>query len=1129
MIKKTLTFTLLILLLLGVVATVQAATVSPWRLSGSSNHGKTCAYLNHKYADPGTTWTEFKLEDGTLTSGDHDDGTLEVNITLAGSPGGSFDWTSNIGVDAIVVKDGRDGANFYVYDGRTAPTGTWRDIEETGDTGLKTPNNGRKNISHISFCYDAEAPQTGNIIIEKQVDDPPGWSIQSFEFNTDYGSNFSLNHGQTNDSGLLTAGTYSVSEIVPAGWNQTSAACDDGSDPSAIGLDAGETVTCVFHNEMIFGTIIVEKQTDPDGSTQSFEFSRNWGVNFFLSDDETNVSTGIVPFDGYSVSEIDVPAGWTLTSATCDDGSPPDHIDLNPGETVTCIFTNTQEQPGTIIVEKQTDPDGAPDSFSFGDDASGSIKDGEQIVVNDLVPGAYTSQETVPAGWELTSIVCDDDNSTVSLADRRANFQVEAGETVKCTFYNRLPLDYGDALDSYGTLLASNGARHAIVAGHSLGPIVDPEPDGQPSPLADGDDLNPPGAPDDEDGVTLAPFLTAGTPGTVIVDGGPSGGMLDAWIDFNGNGIFDDPAEHLFGGISILLGPGPNPPLAFPVPLTAVPGSTYARFRLSNTGGLAPTGFAPVGEVEDYLVEIEAPPQLGTITAHKFNDLNGDGSDSGEPGLNDWEMTLHKEYGCSDRDGYILDSGLTDSNGDKSFTDLPPGKYSVRETSKPDWVPTTPICQDVDLAANELEIVNFGNWQPPSGDITVHKFNDLNGDGLLDADEPGLSDWEMTLYWGPDCPEDVDKWPISTDSSGNASFLGLAQGDYSVKETPQAGWQQTTPICQNVTLAAGGSEIVYVGNYELGYIAAIKYRDVNGNGTPEYNAPDNEPRLNGWLMTIDDGQGNITTGTTGADGTGRVEFHDLPIGTYTVCETLQAGWINTEPGSDVCRTVQVRDGKKTVARFGNAEYGAIIVEKQTDPDDAPDSFTFGGDANGSIKDNEQIVVGNLTPGTYDSTETVPADWNLTAIVCDDSDSTGDINTATATFHIESGETVKCTFTNTEEPTAITLASFNIEANDGRAMVMWETGTEIDNAGFNIYRAASEAGPWVKINKLLIAAEGDPVAGASYSFVDKPGRGAFYYRLEDIDLSGVTTLHTAVMAQLGPTVRTPWFKPTLPDF
>jgi len=104
--------------------------------------------------------------------------------------------------------------------------------------------------------------------------------------------------------------------------------------------------------------------------------------------------------------------------------------------------------------------------------------------------------------------------------------------------------------------------------------------------------------------------LTPGDPAaTVTVDGGLSGGQLDAWIDFNGNGAFDHPSEHLWGGSSITL-PISAPPqtLTFSVPSGAAPGSTYARFRLSINGGLSPKALAPDGEVEDYTVEIEELP-----------------------------------------------------------------------------------------------------------------------------------------------------------------------------------------------------------------------------------------------------------------------------------------------------------------------------------------------------------------------------------------------------------------------------------------------------------------------------------------------------------------------------------------
>jgi hypothetical protein len=338
-----------------------------------------------------------------------------------------------------------------------------------------------------------------------------------------------------------------------------------------------------------------------DGAPDTFTFTGNAGGT--IPDDGQIVVSGLQP--GTYTSTETVPAGWNLTDIVCNDtnsigdvGTRTATFQLEAGETVICTFTNVQ-QPGTIIVEKQTDPDGAPDTFTFIGNATGTISDGQRIVVIDLPPGTYTSTETVPPGWNLTSIVCTDDNSSGDVGTRTATFRLKAGETVTCTFYNYLPLDYGDAPDSYGTLLASNGARHVVVPGHSLGPNIDAEPDGQPNALADGDDKdtmfpapgNVPYPPGDEDGVMLPSVLTPGATVTVTVDGGPSGGMLDTWIDFNGNGVFDHSTEHLWGGTSMPLLLAPNLTyLSFPVPAGATPGSTYARFRLSMAGGGLPGG-----------------------------------------------------------------------------------------------------------------------------------------------------------------------------------------------------------------------------------------------------------------------------------------------------------------------------------------------------------------------------------------------------------------------------------------------------------------------------------------------------------------------------------------------------------
>jgi hypothetical protein len=208
-----------------------------------------------------------------------------------------------------------------------------------------------------------------------------------------------------------------------------------------IHLDTGEHITCTFTNEHQIGNITIAKEAPGGGATQ-FHFGGDMGL-FGLTDGTTGTQYGI-PAGDYTVTEtMPLPSPWALTDVTCVGGDSDPYSDaygegvtihLETGEHITCTFTNTQV--GTIVVEKQTDPDGASDSFSFSGDAAGTISDGGQIVVGDLLPGTYTSQETEPFGWDLTSIVCDDTNS--SGVGNTATFQLDPGETVKCTFNNWL-------------------------------------------------------------------------------------------------------------------------------------------------------------------------------------------------------------------------------------------------------------------------------------------------------------------------------------------------------------------------------------------------------------------------------------------------------------------------------------------------------------------------------------------------------------------------------------------------------------------------------------------------------------------------------------------------------------------
>jgi hypothetical protein len=101
------------------------------------------------------------------------------------------------------------------------------------------------------------------------------------------------------------------------------------------------------------------------------------------------------------------------------------------------------------------------------------------------------------------------------------------------------------------------------------------------------------------------------------------------------------------------------------------------------------------------------------------------------------------------------------------------------------------------------------------------------------------------------------------------------------------------------------------------------------------------------------------------------------------------------------------------------------------------------------------------------------------------------------------------------PTLIDLSSFTAIPSDRKVILEWTTESEIDNAGFNLYRAESEDGEYVRINISLIPAEGSATQGVSYQFVDEgvKNRTTYYYKLEDIDLNGKSTMH-------GPASATP---------
>jgi hypothetical protein len=167
-------------------------------------------------------------------------------------------------------------------------------------------------------------------------------------------------------------------------------------------------------------------------------------------------------------------------------------------------------------------------------------------------------------------------------------------QTISVTVTDVPENDFGDAPASYGTTLASNGARHLAV-GPRLGSLRDTEADGQPGAVAAGD-----GA--DEDGIQLPAMLFARVDAAITIRASDAG-KLDGWIDFNRNGTFES-NEQIASSVAVASG---STTYGFTVPASVVAGHTYARFRLSTAGGLGPVGAASDGEVEDYAVMLVSP------------------------------------------------------------------------------------------------------------------------------------------------------------------------------------------------------------------------------------------------------------------------------------------------------------------------------------------------------------------------------------------------------------------------------------------------------------------------------------------------------------------------------------------
>lgn len=185
--------------MIWVMSPVFGTHVVPTLIEGNASCGQLDVAYDH----------EFKIE--PVASGDYDDpnSDFEVTITVHDTADGqTFDFSANLGVDAVFAKGG-DAGNLYVYD-----------PAETEDTGLHAPENASgdfANLSHISFCFneppeESASPSAEQSVAESEAESVPESEAASGEQSVEAGTG--TPEESTPDGALFGAGANPLPTIA---------------------------------------------------------------------------------------------------------------------------------------------------------------------------------------------------------------------------------------------------------------------------------------------------------------------------------------------------------------------------------------------------------------------------------------------------------------------------------------------------------------------------------------------------------------------------------------------------------------------------------------------------------------------------------------------------------------------------------------------------------------------------------------------------------------------------------------------------------------------------------------------------------------------------------------------------